>query len=146
MDTLIDALPSVCVFKDALINLPAYKWLLSSVQKVLYLTVPDGTPVGIREVILEYLPKVRWSDTPQRHSLTFSAKWDPCSFLDEQEYPENPEVALERAFTISGSTTDAQAVTVAEYLRQTWPAMGHYFIRIMKEVVQGDFDTPYTSR
>jgi hypothetical protein len=138
------SLPEISVFRDLIIQLPAYKWLLGSVQKVLYLSVSEGEPVGIRTAIIEHLPKSRWIDTPPRHSLTLSTKWDPRSFLLEQEYTEEPYNALGRAITITGCTVDAQAITAAQYLGQVWPSTGHHFLRIMKDVVQDDFDTPCT--
>ncbi|KAL2821195.1 hypothetical protein BJX63DRAFT_427868 [Aspergillus granulosus] len=140
----IHFLPDISDFMGVLIHLLAYKWLVGDVQKVLYLGLPQGKPVGIRTAILEYLPKARWNDTSPRHSLTFTAKWDPRSFLLEQKYAEDPDNVLERAITITGSTTDAQAVTMAQYLGQTWPSTGHHFVRIMKDVVISDSNTPYT--
>ncbi|KAJ0421353.1 hypothetical protein BJY00DRAFT_111456 [Aspergillus carlsbadensis] len=136
------SLPEISVFRDLVIQLPAYKWLLGSIQNVLYLSVPEGEPVGIRTAIIEHLPKSRWIDTPPRHSLTLTTKWDPRSFLLEQGYTEEPDIALERAITITGCTEDAQAITVAQYLGQVWPSTGRQFLRIIKDVVRGEFDTP----
>jgi hypothetical protein len=144
MRTLAHSLPELSVYRELIIASPAYKWLLDGIQKILHLSPPQDKPAGIGQAILEYLPKSRWSDSPQRYSLIFTAKWDLRSFLQEQEYSEDLQTALERAITITGSTTDVQATTAAQYMKQTWPSSGHYFLQIMQDFVRTESDSRHT--
>ncbi|KAL3451157.1 hypothetical protein BJX65DRAFT_235059 [Aspergillus insuetus] len=144
MRTLVYSLPELPVYRELIISSPAYKWLLAGIRKILYLSPPQDKPAGIGQAILEYLPKSRWSDIPQRYSLIFTARWDLRSFLQGQEYPGDPQTALERAITITGSTIDAQATTAAQYLKQTWPSTGHYFLQIMQDFVRTKSDSQHT--
>ncbi|KAL3488028.1 hypothetical protein BJX62DRAFT_182958 [Aspergillus germanicus] len=144
MSTLSQSLPQLSVYCDFIIDSPAYKWLLGDIQKILCLSLPQDKSGGIGQAIIEYLPRSKWSGTPQRHSMMFTAKWDPRLFLREREYPDDPENALERALTITGSITDAQAATTTQYMKQTWPSTGHHFLRIMQDFVRTELHTPCT--
>lgn len=50
---------------------------------------------------------------------------------------------MERAITITGSETDAQAATTAQYLSQTWPSSGIHLLHVVKRVVQDTRTVPY---
>lgn len=58
--------------------------------------------------------------------------WDPLAFLEQQSY--NGILDLGRAITITGSASDAQAVTTTEYLIQTWPTGGK-IMNLIEDVV-----------
>lgn len=137
-DRATDSLPELSTYRDFISKHPAYEWLLQSIQKELYMGMPGHIQTAIRETILGYLPRaqrVSRRETPKRYVLTFTADWDPCSFLQEQEYTESPERAVERAITITGSKIDAQAATTTQYLGQTWPSSGIHLLHVVKRVV-----------
>jgi hypothetical protein len=145
-DLTADSLPELSLYKDFISKLPAYKWLLESVQNVLYMDVPGDVQTNIRQAVLDCLPRsqvVSRGALPERFSLTFTADWDPCAFLQEQEYMESPDKAVERAITITGSKIDAQAATTTQYLSQTWPSSGSHLLHIVKQVVRDISNIPY---
>lgn len=68
--------------------------------------------------------------------MTFRMEWDPLAFIKEQEYSEELDETMETAITLTGSARDAQALTCAQYLRQTWPSAAEHIIRLIKDVVR----------
>lgn len=136
-DLATDSLPELSKYRDFISQHPAYEWLLQSVRKELYTDKPGSTQTDIRDAILGCLPRVRRvsrREPPQIYTLTFTADWDLKSFLQEQEYMETPEKAVERAITITGSNIDAQAATTTQYLSQTWPSFGIHLLHVVKHV------------
>ena len=92
----------------------------------------------IRQKIIHYLPsahKVSRKESAEAYKITFEIKWDPLAFVKEQEYREEPDEAVEIAITLTGSAKDAQAITCAQYLYQTWPLVGEHIIQLVKDVV-----------
>lgn len=144
VDRATDSLPELSDYRDFISQHPAYEWLFQSVRKELYTDKPGSIQTDIREAILGYLPRIRRvsrREPPQRYTLTFTADWDPVSFLQEQEYIESPEKAVERAITITGSKIDAQAATTVQYLSQTWPSFGTHLLHVVKHVTN---DMPFS--
>ncbi|KAK9444429.1 Pfs domain protein [Metarhizium brunneum] len=140
------SLPELSIYKDFISKLPEYKWLLERIQEALYMDDTGNVQTNIRDAILQFLPRskrISRGVAPQTHNLTFTADWDPCEFLQQQEYLDRPERALERAITITGSETDAQAATTTHYLSQTWPSSGVYLLQVLKRVVQDTCTIPY---
>jgi hypothetical protein len=137
-NTLSEKLPA---YKDFISRAPAYEWLLQSIRKELLLSVAEeNVQANIRQTVLDCLPKTRTvsrKESPDIHTAIFAAEWDPLLFLQEQEYSESPEEALERSIAITGSKKDAQATTTIQYLSQTWPSMGIHLLSLTKMVVQG---------
>ncbi|KAB8259361.1 hypothetical protein BDV32DRAFT_150476 [Aspergillus pseudonomiae] len=133
-----DILPELSTYKEFVSNLPSYAWLLRNIRKEIYLSNIGETHTNIRRAILDCLPKaqhVSRKQAPPRHTLILIADWNPNTFLEEQGYLESPMKAIERAITITGSRTDAQAATTIQYLSQTWPSTGIHLLRIVKHIV-----------
>lgn len=144
-DEDIESLPEVSIYTKFLLELPVYKWLLDNIRKSIYMDVPGSVQARIGTSILKFIAepqKVSRRVRPQKYNFKFTVDWDPCLFLYKQEYLERPEIALERALTITGSETNAQAATTMQYLSQTWPSSGIYLLGLLKLVVQ----RPYTKR
>ncbi|EXV01255.1 phosphorylase [Metarhizium robertsii] len=138
-DPAADSLPELSVYKDFISKLPEYKWLLERIQGALYMDDAGNVQTNIRNTILQLLPRAKRISReaiPQTHYLTFTADWDLCEFLQEQDYLDSPERTLERAITIIGSETDAQAATTTEYLGQTWPSSGIHLLHAVKAAMQ----------
>jgi hypothetical protein len=145
-DALEDALeddkstPDVGPYRDFIVKTPAYSWLVANVQREATLTrqTPDIME-DIRKEILCSLPsfyKVSRRAPSREYKATFKLDWDPLSFVKEQQYAESPDEALERAITLTGSVSNAQAVTTGEYLSQTWPASGRHVMRLVADIVR----------
>ncbi|KAF2690251.1 hypothetical protein K458DRAFT_280092, partial [Lentithecium fluviatile CBS 122367] len=136
--------PDAGLYRDFIVQTPAYSWLVASVQREATLTraTPDLME-NIKEKILGALPsshRVSRKAPLQEYKAIFELAWDPLSFVKEQQYTETPEEALERAITLTGTANDAQAMTTREYLCQTWPATGKHLMQLVTDVVRNRTD------
>jgi hypothetical protein len=133
-------MPKLIVYRDFISKSPTYKWLLTSLRREFLLTpVEPNTMEAIRRKIINFLPsghKVSRKESAEAYKMTFEIKWDPLAFVKEQEYREEPDEAVERVITLTGSAKDAQALTCAQYLCQTWPLSREHTIRLIKDVVR----------
>lgn len=131
--------PQLAVYKDFIFKSAAYDWLIGTLRRDLLLGVIDADAMcAIREKVLGYLQtsnKVSKKRAAETFELTFSIRWDPILFLKEQQYKEESRDAIEQAVTITGSPWDAQAVSCAEYLSQTWPLNGRYILEMIQDLI-----------
>ena len=136
METALDSSP----YRDFILETPAYKWLVASLQGEATLAV--GTPdlmESIRQTIFSAFPSsqnVSRKESSKAYKVTFELDWDPLDFVREQQYTESPKQALERAITLTGCPNNAQALTTMAYLCQTWPTTGKQVMRLVKDVIR----------
>ena len=127
-------------YRDFIFKAPTYEWLLASLRREFNLAPAEPNFMeAIRRTIINSLPsshKVSRKKSAEAYKMTFRIEWDPLAFVKEQEYREEPDEAVEIAITLTGSAKDAQALTCAQYLCQTWPSAGEYIIRLVKDVVR----------
>jgi hypothetical protein len=93
----------------------AFDWLVGSLQRELQLanSAVDGM-MNIRRRILQGLPSTRHISRKQAVpsvQVTFTAPWDPISFIEEQGYDVEIEDILGKVITLTGSSADVQATT-----------------------------------
>ncbi|KAK2592180.1 hypothetical protein QQS21_010122 [Conoideocrella luteorostrata] len=127
-------------YRDCIAASAAYGWLVETVKKqVLLASVTERNIMRMmRQEIMSCLPiahKISREKSAGTYKMTFQVRWDPLAFLKEQDYRPKPDNALEMAITLTGSAKDAQALTCAQYLCQTWPSSGKHTIRLIKHVV-----------
>ncbi|RYP32296.1 hypothetical protein DL767_005271 [Monosporascus sp. MG133] len=132
--------PPSRAYKDFIFNSPAYEWLLASLRKEILLAPAEPNSLeAIRREIIKSLPSshiVSRKKPAEAYKMTFVVEWSPLAFVIEQGYEEEPDEAIGIAVTLTGSATDAQALTSAQYLCQTWPTVGEHIIRLVREVVR----------
>jgi hypothetical protein len=89
----------------------------------------------VNNAILNGLSSDSVLDRNNEYKVHFDLNWNPLEYWKEQEYKEKPEDALESAITITGSITDAQALTTIGYLAQIWPDTGEYVMSLLKQLL-----------
>ncbi|KLU82357.1 hypothetical protein MAPG_01429 [Magnaporthiopsis poae ATCC 64411] len=118
----------------------AYRFLLANVRAEASLA-QDGTMNKIRDTMTSALSPIWRRISRQRPPdvcmATFVVNWEPFTFLEEQGYAEPPEDAISNAVTVTGSSVDAQATTVAQYLAQTWPGIGLDVLSKIQDLLKG---------
>ncbi|KAF2476948.1 uncharacterized protein BDR25DRAFT_348857 [Lindgomyces ingoldianus] len=133
-------LPRYC---DFIVGNPAYTWLLSRLERELLLAPAEPNHMrAISDTILNGLSHRAFRNLshergPHLCDMTFMVDWDPLAFLQEQEYDEKPEEAFERAITLTGTGSNAQALTTAQYLSQTWPLWLYHTIERLRLITNG---------
>lgn len=127
-------------YRDFIFKSSAYEWLLASLRREILLTPAEPNCMDtIRRKIIESLPKFHKfsrKQSTEAYKITFGIEWDPLAFIREQGYREVPDKAIEIAITLTGSAKDAQALSCAQYLCQTWPLAGEHIIQLVKDVVR----------
>lgn len=117
----------IAEYTRLMVGSSAYRVLLACVRAEASLA-QDDTMNNIRETMTSALSPIWRRISRQRPPdvcmATFAVNWEPLTFLVEQGYTESPEDAISNAVTVTGSSVDAQATTVAQYLAQTWPGIG----------------------
>jgi hypothetical protein len=137
-------------YRGLLFENAAYRWLLESLHRECRLApaTPDYM-VEIRRGIVKHLPS---SHIVSRHhpaetfKAIFEVRWDPVAFLQEQGYEEARGDLIETFVTLTGSSTDAQALTCIKYLVQTWPFSGADIMRLVKEVISNRHSQEYACK
>lgn len=129
-------------YRDSLASNPAFQSLLANVKRECLLASQQPNSTGMtKRSILDFLNQ---SLNPSRHrsaegcNVTFMIEWDPKIFIRSQRYSERPEHAIEKAITVTGSITNAQALTCRQYLCQTWPSTGLGILLLVKDIVRSE--------
>ena len=139
----VERTANASLYRNYLLETPAFSWLVGVLRRETTLTRADPDIMqDIKEKVLNAFPKPRISRRLplQDYQVTFELDWDPLSFVQEQQYTEHPGAALERAITITGTGSEAQAIPTGEYLSQTWPTTGSYIMRLLTDVFLNERD------
>ncbi|KAK1255021.1 hypothetical protein MKX08_009016 [Trichoderma sp. CBMAI-0020] len=132
------SLPDVFTYKDFISKHPAYEWLLQTIRNDLYMDTPGAIQTHVGDVIMAHLSR----EALVTHGVSITVDWDLALFLQKQKYNESPDMAVERALTVTGSEIEAQAVTTAQYLDQAWPSSGSHLLDLIKQVACAARATP----
>ena len=140
--TPLETLDSVDKYRGFVAKTSAYSWLLLNMGRdsAQAFQEPDLLKT-IHDEIWRYLPdlpRISIRRPPIAESLIFRLEWNPISFILEQGYSEDPGVAIQRAITLTGSPTDAQALSCLEYLNQTWPSSGKNVACLLHKLMRAE--------
>ncbi|PYH84660.1 hypothetical protein BO82DRAFT_304150 [Aspergillus uvarum CBS 121591] len=120
---------------------PAYPLLLERIQRERIIALPEpSSGAGIREKIIGALPKtprISRKAPSQTFNVALKTNWDPILFIEEQRYEEAADYAFERIITTTGCLSSVQALTIRDYMDQTWPFTGWDVLCLVKTVVIG---------
>jgi hypothetical protein len=127
-------------YKNFIFKTPAYEWLLSRLLREFLLVPAEPNHMDfIRQEIVKALPpsrRVSRKTSADVYTMLFEMEWDPLAFTEDQAYKGQPHEAVEIAITLTGSAKDAQALTCAQYLRQTWPSTGESIMQLVQDVIR----------
>ena len=130
-------------YRDFVIGTPPYRWLLSRIQRDITMSVASPDIMrSISDQILVGLSRsndaknLSRSQGPHICSVGFSIDWLLLKFLRDQGYQERPEDALGKVITLTGTATNAQALTTEQYIQQTWPLTGIRVLEALKDAVR----------
>lgn len=120
----------------------AFRWLIMRLKRELYLqtSTPDRM-LAIRRKILKHIPRATTlsrAEPVETFGAEFNVDWDPLTFVTEQQYEARPSEALAGAITLTGSAENAQALTCAEYVDQTWPSSGRYTLQLLQKMLDSE--------
>lgn len=138
-------MPELSAYKSFISNVASYEWLLSSLRRELFLApAKPNIMKTIREKIITSMPsshRLSRRSSAEAYIVTYVIQWNPLDFLDEQGYEQEPGEAIKGVITLTGSSEDAQALSCAQYLCQTWPSTGGHILQLIMDVVRAGPDS-----
>ncbi|CZR60568.1 uncharacterized protein PAC_10464 [Phialocephala subalpina] len=124
---------------------PAYKWLIEKMKSGALLIEIGGTLMErIGNEITRGLSTVA-SDHGYNNGVCngfFEITWDLPAFIGH-EYAQESNLQLGSIITITGSSTDAQALSCAEYMRQVWPTTGTETLKVLQDALDKGLGKPH---
>lgn len=119
------------IFED-----PGYRWLLGRLRRELMLPSVELCPLGA--TINTYIPLIRrlsLVQAPEEVKVVFTINWDVLGFLHAQDYDATDAKAIASAITITGSRTNAQALSCRQYMAKVWPSTGMQTLELIQDLV-----------
>ena len=110
-----------------LIDSPAYQCLLQRIRSIVQLSSRKGSMLETLENDILGIVRAHTNAGEQSYA-TLHIEWDTIAFLREQ-YQGAELQQIGEVITLTGSGTEAQAATCAQYVNQTWPTTGEEVLR-----------------
>jgi len=128
-------------YRDFIIDSTAHDWLVKKLEREFTL-VPPGPEItqSISDTILAKLSylepfrNVSRKRNPDLCRMHFAINWNPWSFFQEQEYEGEYGILFEQVITLTGTGNDAQATSIAQYLRQCWPLLAEDILEALRGI------------
>ena len=131
------------VYHGIVLKSPPYEWLLSTLRKECFLQWSSRQPriivENIRQKILDGLPTRTIS---KRHSLsacevTFDLQRGNSGDRENRLFSGlvPSETLLPELITVTGCQEESQALTVEQYLCQTWPTYGLQLLNVLQKAL-----------
>ena len=121
-------LPNLAEYEQFVSESQAYRWLLGSIERHFELEARGENRMAsigddIRSQLLSHpaLRKVSRAAPPATVKALFSLDWDLHQFFKDQEYGLPSGQVFDHVICLTGTFQQAQAMTIAEFLEQTWP-------------------------
>jgi hypothetical protein len=120
----------------------AYQWLLSKIHQ--HGRLASGNPnlmfdIGarIRNQLRaqEPLRRISRRRPPSLVRMTFNLDWNPICFIHDRGFTSLLSDVIDKVLCLTGSWDEAQAVTMMEYITQTWPVTGGPIIKLLQELI-----------
>jgi hypothetical protein len=120
----------------------AYRWLLSKISQYNRLLFePSDAMVRIGEHMRGKLQTQESLRTMSRCrplslvKMTFNLEWNPKAYIKGLGIQDSSPNILDRVLCLTGKWSEAQAMTVSEYIHQTWPVTGDAIKTLFQELL-----------
>ncbi|KAM0195699.1 hypothetical protein ACHAPI_006251 [Fusarium lateritium] len=120
----------------------AYKWLLTRLEQHNRLTcqAPDimgeiGVAIRNKVKTAESLRKMSRNRAPVPVEMTYTVNWDLVGFMRNRCIISPFSAALPNILCLTGTWEEAQAMTVVDYLDQTWPQTGRGLLTLLQTLL-----------
>lgn len=120
----------------------AYRWLVTKIcqhERLAFANHDAMSKIGsaIRDELrtLEPLRKMSHRRPLSTVEILFKLDWHPGLYLEDQKLTNPPSNLLDTILCITGSLCEAQAMTVSEYVRQTWPVTGGAVLNLFDQLL-----------
>ncbi|KAI0102620.1 hypothetical protein GGR51DRAFT_527089 [Nemania sp. FL0031] len=126
----------------------AFEWLVSSIRNSMILsTAKDNTMDTVKQQILQMLnlldqkrgygeARISRHRNPTSYRVCFTLDWPSARSYQEGSSFKTLSDVFERVLTITGDSTQAQALLCEDYILQTWPSTGPLLIQSILKVLK----------
>lgn len=120
----------------------AYRWLLSKIYQQSQLTF--GSPDFLKEVGTRVFDQLRTRESMRKMSrhkpsslaeVKFQLDWNPRIYAQDPTSASFSSDILSKILCLTGTRSEAQAMTVSEYILQTWPITGEPILRLLEKFI-----------
>ncbi|KAH7071152.1 hypothetical protein BKA63DRAFT_517433 [Paraphoma chrysanthemicola] len=135
-------LPRLADFRSLIEPSLSYRWLISKINQYERLVIGDGD--AIYEISSELQNKLRAHGSLRKMShrrpqasveMEFILDWHPrCLREWSPKLEDNRSVSMATALSLTGSWHEAQAMTITEYVSQTWPVTGDAVMKLLEKL------------
>lgn len=143
------------MYHGVILKSPSYEWLLSSLRNECFLQWSSRQPrimvENIRQRILDRLPTGTISKRRPLSAceVTFDLQWDDTMDRENGLFAKllTSEILLSELITVTGCQKESQALTIEQYMGQTWPANGLQLLNVLqKAIVYSHCDHRYSGK
>jgi hypothetical protein len=137
------------VYHKTILDSAAYEWFLASLRKEITLqwsaTQPRVMVESIRQRILDQLPTGTISKRRALggHEVKFDLQWGDTfkGWLEHENFDQliGSDQSFAELITVTGSAEEAQALTIKQYLSQTWPASGQRLLDVLQNTINSRY-------
>ncbi|KAF4997486.1 hypothetical protein FGRMN_3850 [Fusarium graminum] len=120
----------------------AYQWLLIKIRQYSRLTcegpsIMDKIGATIRDKLMthEKLRKMSRTRAPVSIDMNYSINWDLVGSMRSRGASSPLSIAFPNMLSLTGIWDEAQAMTVIEYMNQTWPRSGGTLVAVLQGVL-----------
>jgi len=147
LDDQDDELPialGLSEYRKLISEAPEYQSLLATIRNATGLEFPESDTLnnmdGIQRYVLNSSPKANKilsrHRSPEACRITFHVDWAPASFISAQEFRDPRPESLRTAVTLTGTNTNAQALSCSQYVSHTWPCHGEVVLSLIVDTVK----------
>jgi hypothetical protein len=136
-------------YHKIILNSAAYEWFLASLKKEITLqwsvTQPRVMVESIRQRILDQLPTGTISKRKALggHEVQFDLQCGDTfkRWLKHENFDQliRPDQLFTELITVTGSADEAQALTIKQYLSQTWPTSGLRLLDVLENTINSRY-------
>ncbi|KAI1409805.1 hypothetical protein F5Y13DRAFT_203200 [Hypoxylon sp. FL1857] len=146
LDNLVDdepvGIPPLEEYRNFILRDPGYTWLLNRLRVEMNLSRANSDTLHtVRETISAAIPRtnhISRKRSSESVRVTYIVDWDVAAFLQGQDYDMPNAEAIAHAITLTGSHTDAQALSCCEYMRQMWPSTGTKTLNLLQGMLKSN--------
>ncbi|KAL6866794.1 hypothetical protein J3F83DRAFT_741196 [Trichoderma novae-zelandiae] len=127
-------------YRESITAGPAFEWVIEELRRELSPS-PTGqyTLQKLTSDILKGLSKdqeISHKHPSKPSKLTFEVECDIFAYMEDQGYAMDADEVLPRAITLTGSSTNAQALTIRQYVSQTWPTIKCRLVEVIQTALR----------
>jgi hypothetical protein len=146
-------LPRLSDYEEFIKSSESYHWLVCKLSQ--YERLSFGGHNVMDEIGSKLRKRLRAQDSLRKMSIRrplsnvhvdFVLQWHPLLLVKDNQGQDSLAKVLENTLCLTGSWCEAQAMTVTDYIRQTWPASGEGVICLFEKLLRLTEDQSCTSK